>query len=168
MLDEHESVEAEFVRWPLDFDALEKGHVIDSAKLSQITKCERGTAAYALCTLQVKQEIEKKLAQRDYPVTCKVEKDSIRILTDVEASEYNEIQGEHAVRKAYRALRRQMNVDARNLTEEQQKEHSRRLLHQGMTVSAIRETRRTLRLTAHTNPVRQSLESSAPEATPTT
>lgn len=153
----YDDAESTLVRWPLDFDALSKGDVIESTRLADITKATPGTSTYSLRILQVKEQIERKLLQRDYPVTTKIEGASIRILTDVEASEYNEQQGEQAVRKAFRALRRQMNVDVRSLTAEQQAEHGRRLIHQGAIVNAIRETRRNMRLQATQNPVRQAL-----------
>lgn len=157
-VEDHEDVEAEFVRWPMDFDALSKGDVIDSEHLQRVTRCEAGTSAYQLKLLAVKNEIERRLAQRDYPVTCKIEKNAIRILSDLEASEYNEGQGELAVRKAYRSLRRLANVDPRNMTEQQQKEHSRRLIAMGATCAAIRETRRNLRIEHNKPAVRVALE----------
>lgn len=153
----NDDAESTLVRWPLDFDALSKGDIIDSGRLAEITKSQPGTSTYSLRLLQVKEQIERKLLQRDYPVTTKIEGQSLRILTDAEASEYNEQQAEQAVRKAYRSLRRQMNVDVRQLTAEQQTDHGRRLIHQGAIVNAIRETRRNLRIQASTNPVRQAL-----------
>lgn len=159
----NDDAESPLVRWPLDFDALSKGDVIDSGRLAEITKAAPGTSTYSLRLLQVKEQIERKLLQREYPVTTKIEGNCLRILTDAEASEYNEQQAEQAVRKAYRSLRRQMNVDVRSLTPEQQTEHGRRLIQQGAVVNAIRETRRTMRLQASTNPVRQALADNSTE-----
>ncbi len=92
--------------------------------------------------LRIRSYIEKRLAARGLVVTIKAEGDTLRILTDPEASEYNYRREANARASMGRSLVRQLGVDPRNLTQAQQREHERRVYIQSRTLQATRSSRR--------------------------
>ena len=132
--------------------------MISQEKLKEITKQEPGTDLYRLAVMSIKQQIERQLEERGYPVTIKHEKDALRILLDAEASDHNARQAELSIRRLRRSHQRSLCVDVRNLNEEEQTQHSRHLLWQGAMVGAIKKAGRELRLEKYTNPSRQALQ----------
>jgi predicted small secreted protein len=146
-------------KYPFDFDALQKGDLIDAIHIEKVLRLSRGTPAYQLKLMGLKDEVERELMQRGRPVTVKIEKQSLRILTDAEATEYNEARFNHQLRGAKRSFHRQMNVDVSQLTEDQKASHERRVLWQGGIMTAIVNEKKRLMAEPHVSPSRKALAS---------
>ena len=136
-------------RYPLDFDALNKGDVLTPESLARITSTEVGTPAYQFAILGLRCEIERELEAAGRPVTVKQDGDGLRILTDEEATDYNHAQLQAGLRKVARSHRRNLLVDRTQLSIEKQKAHDRRLIAEGAYVQSIAETRKRLPVLPH-------------------
>jgi hypothetical protein len=119
-------------RWPIDFESLEKGDVIGVEKLEKITGKVNGTQAYAFAILGLCQYIQNGMDNLNKPVTCKIDKGRIRILTDSEASDYLDHRDEQNRSEQKRIVRHSLNVDQGNLNDEQKSVHLQRIRKQSL------------------------------------
>ncbi len=105
--------------YPLDFDALTKGDVIDRGRLESIYNVRKQAApdAYHLCQLRLCSDIER--ARSD--LLCCISGDTVRVLTDAEGDEHTWKEHKRAVRKMERQVRRRRAIDLDKLTENQRK-----------------------------------------------
>ena len=76
-------------RFPLDYDALEKGCYIPPDEIQAQCEHPRDTKKYQLYVLTLIETIRKHLYANGKSYTVKQDRDGIRILTDEEATEYN-------------------------------------------------------------------------------
>lgn len=113
--------------WPLDFDGLKKGDVISIEVIERIANCKCDTTDYALKAMALAEKIMCVKKEHLEPVTAKVEKGTIRILLDHEATVYNDKTVRAGLRKIGRGCERMSEVDTRQLTGEQHNKHLRRL-----------------------------------------
>ena len=79
------------------------------------------------------------------PCTVAEVKGCLRVLTDKEATEYNEKRQQQCERITFRAHEKQMNVDVSNFTPDEVEKHDMRLIHSGLRVAALRSARSQFR-----------------------
>lgn len=136
-------------RWPVDWDSLKKGDFIDRERCEKIVDCPSDSPKYALKLLSFKETVEREMADRGKPVTVRVDHGSLKILTDSEASAYNEDRQRASLRAFSRGHRRNVAVDVAELNDEDKAKHERRLLVGGTILTAIQSARSKLSLIKH-------------------
>jgi hypothetical protein len=126
-------------QFPLDFDALTKGQILDIEYLERIfgVRYEQGQR-WAFLVMGLQAQVHEKT-----DLSCKIDHDAIRILTDAEASEHNfRLVGCH-VRGISRRTEKLLQVDRSQLDETASSEHDRRIrvaaAYAGAVVSVRRE-----------------------------
>lgn len=128
-------------KYPLDFDALQKGDYINSDYIQKITGHEPETKEYSFAVMQLINQIESRL-----DVVCKQSGNGIEILTDEKAVFYVRKQNIAANRKKRKQLRRlQTSVDASNLSFDGQKRFITELTVIGAEVAAVSQVRKQLK-----------------------
>ena len=127
--------------YPLETRDLKKGSVIPSAQLEEITGLKSSDRKYALAVLKIKEYIEKALAKNNLYVTLAIKKDDLCILTDSEASFYNNDQIRIRTNQAITAFERLIRVDASKLDIHEQQTHKRNVEVNGKYIQAIHSTR---------------------------
>lgn len=135
--------------YPLDYDALSKGDVIAPETIEAAVNCKRLHPQYALRLLSFKEHLERELMTRGQAITLKCEDQSIRLLTDEEASEYNAKATDAYFRRAAKAHVRNLSVDVGNLTTERRQQHERTLVVNSRMLQAMKRERRTMALESH-------------------
>jgi hypothetical protein len=133
-------------RHPIDYDLLNKGDVIPVNRVEEIVGVKRAAKEYAFRLLRLKGRIEHELAERGKVWTLSTDHGDLRILTDSEASTYNEVESAHARRKERRCFARQAAVDVSKLSEDERPAHERRVYVQGKYIQAAASVRQSLRL----------------------
>jgi hypothetical protein len=146
---------------PIDFDAIQKGDALSPSQLEEITGKKQGTSAYAFAVMQLSQRIANECASRGKIFTIAIVQQHLRVLTDEEASVYNDKQ----YRAKWRGMKRNhfnnMAVDASKLSDSQRSKHERNILVQAGLLAAGDKERRRLIVQAHqrTTPGLPSTES---------
>jgi len=93
---------------------------------------------YSFILMALKARLERDIYKETGRIpTIKSEDNGLRILTDSEAVDYNDKSFRCAIRKMYRAHRRQMNVDVGNLTNEQKAAHAKSVTNQATLMVAL-------------------------------
>lgn len=123
--------------YPIDFAALEKGHVITVSEVERITGTRRTDRKYELKVLSLRESIERGLAELGKFFTLRIDQGAIRVLTDDEASLYNHKSFNRSLRGISRAHFRQVNVDVNCLDDDGKKRHMRSLEITGKVCQAI-------------------------------
>jgi len=130
--------------YPLDFDSLKKGSIIPPGDVSEAIEMDVLDKNFALKALALAQQIEVELAARGEAVTVCVRQGAIHVLTDEEASIYNDASFERGIRRLLRAHRRMMSVDTKQLSEGRKQEHSDLSMAQARQILAIKKERKAL------------------------
>jgi hypothetical protein len=130
-------------KYPLDFDVLEKGSIVDAETCLRVTKA-KSDSEHQLGLLKLRQMIETKLEGRGMRVTIKIEGKALRILTDAEASEYNAERQAKSLKHFAVSHMRLCGVDTANLTPEQRVDHERRVTCGGMFLSGFADVRKRI------------------------
>ncbi len=137
-------------RYPIDFEALEKGDIIPLEKLEQITQAKKGTETFAFGALQLAASIMKAKDDMNEPVTVKYNKGTLVVLEDLEASYYNDNVVTRGIRKIARGFKRMLSVDTKEFDTDQKDLHYRKLETNGKYLQAIKLIRKgKLILPAH-------------------
>jgi len=136
-------------RWPIDFDAIQKGDTFTPARLEEIIGATRNANHYRFSVLSLRDRIMRELELRNRPATVAIIKGCLCVLTDEQASVYTQRQCCIKIRGHFRNLRRMRNVCIENLSAEQRKAHERSLCVEGMVAASIRKTKRALLLEPH-------------------
>lgn len=136
-------------RWPLDFDAINKGDTFTPDRLEVIVNFPKQTNAYRFAVLSLRERIMKELEDRNRPATVAIIKGCLCVLTDEQASVYTQRQCRIKIRGHFRNVKRMRAVCIENLSAEQRKSHERSLCIEGMVAAGIRKTRRTVKLESH-------------------
>lgn len=131
-------------KWPVDFEAIKKGDIITEAQC-RAALSPKDDKDFQLKLLSLKDEIERRHADLGTVLTIKVTRNSLHVLTDPEASEYNESRQQHALRHFVKSHRRLIGVEISNLSPEQAGEHDRRIAHSSNYMSAIKDARKSNR-----------------------
>lgn len=135
--------------FPLDFDALEKGHCINAERLQQLTGKQRGTDEYNLAVLALRERIVRECKDRNKNFTVAMVKGALRILTDEEAAVYNVRTFRAGFRRSHSSLRRLAKVDTAALSDQQKSEHERNVIVFGKMLQAARSARTAIAGTPH-------------------
>lgn len=131
-------------RYPIDFEALQKGSTITADELEGISGQLRGTDKYNLYVLGLIHKIRKFLAARNDYWTVKIDKACIKILADPEAAEYNPAEYERARTRMFTAHFLNTAVDADKLNEEESAKHQRRLCQHGFELANMKKSRKEI------------------------
>ena len=135
--------------WPVDYANLQKGDVITARKIEHITGFKQDSNAFRFAMMQLQSTIERTMEQRGTPVTIKSEKNSLRVLKDEEASEYNHKRTLQQVVGVMRTHKRAQLVDTGNLTKEDKKTHAQRLAVSGHFAQALTRAREEIPTLTH-------------------
>jgi hypothetical protein len=141
-------------RFPIDFDAVQKGDSWAPDVLEELTSTRRGTVSYQFACLELRARIMRECLDRGKPVTVAMVKGSLRVLTDEEAALYNVKTFKSGLRRSVRSVKRLARVNPANLNEAQRAEHERNLTLCSLMMTAARKARRErLQVTAHVRSV---------------
>jgi hypothetical protein len=136
------------VRYPVDYDAVHKGDVIDIKRVEEILGKRYGTVAYQAKIVGFICEFQNQLWDRGKPFTVINRRGTVAILTDTEASVYNRrwfLGRKRGLLKNHRQL---LHVDASQFDPDTAKGHDRAVVIQGRTLAAMLEAR-TIRPVAY-------------------
>jgi len=123
--------------YPIDVQALSKGDVIPVERIENITGETRGTPAFALATLGLRVRIENELRDIGTPMCLRgFQGESLKVLTDEEASAYKDLRAKSHLRGLARSVRDLQEVDRSRINKAGQDEHDRRLFVHGRTLQA--------------------------------
>lgn len=130
----------------LKLNELSKGSRIPARVIEQATRTNRNHRDYGLAVLAVRTAVENHFREAHRQVvTTAEERGDVRVLTDAEASEYQEDQFEAGIRRMQRANHKARGVDVSTLNHVEREEHDRRLVVQAAYLAGIRATRKVLR-----------------------
>lgn len=132
-------------KFPLDFDTIKKGDTITEPVCREIIGTAKTEEQYQIGLLGLKQQIERELMQRGIVATIKITRKTIEVLTDAQASEYNEARQNYALKSFVTSHRRMLGVDSSKLTGQQVVEHDRRLTNGATYLTALTEARKTIK-----------------------
>lgn len=136
-------------RYPLDIEKVTKGFVLTVDEVERINRTTRGSKEHGLGLLKLQGWMESELEGRGCCWVIKQESEGLRVLTDAEASTYQEKRRQEDVRSILRGHRKLLHVDANVLTDEERAEHNRRVLVGGYFVQALAHARKQVRSLAH-------------------
>jgi hypothetical protein len=133
------------IRTPIDFEAAQKGDIVPAERLERLTGVKRHEKEYALKVLPIKQQIERGLAEMNKHMTVIMRGDDLVLLTDEEASEYNERKSKEHLRGFCRSYVRLRHVDVAGLPDDARRaEHTRRLEVAGAYLVAFKDAQKKL------------------------
>jgi hypothetical protein len=141
--------EQQATEYPITTTHLRKGSIVSVEVLEEAFGVKRGTDAFQLAALRAADYITKRLAQRGEMVTVAQRKCNLVILTDTEASSYNEQRFDTEIGSAARALRRMAAVDRSQVDATRLAAHDRALEVRGRMLAAARRERRQASLAPH-------------------
>ncbi len=121
-------------RYPLDYEALKKGDVISQEQLEHITGEQAGTQEFQLKVLGLREKIEGAKEDMGEPVVLASHENTLRVLTDLEASERLNGHRRRAVRLLRRTVRRFGAVDVTEFSGDELYTHNRRVEIAGKTL----------------------------------
>ena len=138
-------------RYPVDFDTINKGTVIDPDTIEGIYGIKRTDAAYSLKAMRLAKKIEEELENRGLYVTACVADNAVCVLTDSEASEYNYASAMTRFRGMVRAHSKLSTVDTSEFEPKENATHTRKHVVLGAMISGAVQGRKQghAQLTAH-------------------
>ncbi len=127
---------------PLDVTKLVKGQILTLDELERHTGVLRSYPKWRLKLLRVQQEIARERAKRGLGLlTLRILPDqTLKVLDDAEAAQYNARSGKAGIRRFVRAVGRNIAVDTTQLTVDEARSHDRELRKQAMILGALRST----------------------------
>lgn len=134
---------------PWDIKEVVKGWQLSPEELSEKCGHRIGTKTYELAVMALTKRLARDLEADGRPCTVAIVKGCLRVLTDAEASAYNEKAQAQSVRRMVDAHKRQIVVNVGNLTQAELEKHDRRLIASGLRVAALREARAACRKKIH-------------------
>jgi len=126
--------QVEVTRIPLNIESLGKGDVITQETLIKVIGHPLGSTAYEFGLLGLREKIMDEKELLGDPVTVRVSKGNIEILTDELSSQYNNKRFRSHIGKMLVTHGRMMQVDEANLEDADQKRHRSRLRRNGLTI----------------------------------
>lgn len=120
-------------KYPIDFDSVEKGDLLTQEMLEKITAEKFGTDKFTFKVLALQGRI---IDETGY--TVKNHGDSLVVLTDEEASSYNDKMFKRFKRGMFHRHKLMQNVDVSQLSDTMRQEHERKVLSQSRYISALR------------------------------
>lgn len=125
-------------KFPIDFDAINKGDEISTEQIEAIYGVRRDSAKFAIKKMTLANKIEEQMDARGQVVTVRCCVRGIRILTDSEASEHNSHETKRAIKKMGRCLTRISGVDPTEFKDDEKRAHDHRIAVVGTTYIAAR------------------------------
>lgn len=129
-------------KYPVDYDTLEQGDVISVDQIEALTQQRFGTIAYSMEAMKLQQRMMDDLRGVGKPWTIKNEKGALVVLTDEQASEYNDQRCRAQIRGFGRSLGRLRDCDNTNMSDDHRRSHERRVESHGRTFAAIVASRK--------------------------
>jgi hypothetical protein len=129
-------------KYRIKVSACKQGQRISVDDLEKILRCLRTTAKFVDERLFFHQELEDHLWAMDRQWVVCIENHEVAILTDMEASKYEERQARLATAKLKRVHREMKAVKRNNLTAQRRREHDRELFYQGLELQSLKAARR--------------------------
>jgi len=121
-------------RSPLDIEGLKKGDVITADELLKIVGHPAGTEKYAFGLLGLREKIMADKAAMGDPVTVRVCKGNLEVLSDELSSQYNDKRFKVNMAKMLTSHGRLMQVDDSEFAASTKKLHDKRLNKNGRTI----------------------------------
>lgn len=144
--DDTEAELAEATEYPLDTEGLHKGSRIAAEVIEHAFGIVRGTDAYRLRLLRVRDYIARRLRDRGELVTIVSQGHGLVILTDEEALDYNARRFEIETRQRERCFVRLGQIDRANLSEARRGTLERNVVAIGHRIQVDRQARREVKL----------------------
>lgn len=133
--------------WPIDFGALSIGSRVGADEIEKFCGHLRTVPAYRIAgQLRLVEMVRK--SRPDLDPYVRTQGDDVIIMTDAEAAEHQDKQGQQALRRFISTHSRNMQVDATKLDESGQAKHERALYRHGRYATALGTVRKELRLEA--------------------
>lgn len=126
-------------RFPLDFDALQRGIYLPPETVEKAVLKSRTDPDYWAAVLRLREEIRKHFQGRGDFVTVVCEKDGLRILTHVEQADYAPGREQQAIRQIVVAQLEGRAVDVQQLGDEQRARHERWLHRNSFRLQQLRK-----------------------------
>lgn len=124
-------------RYPVDYDAIEAGHVISRSRLAVILGERPGSHTFRYKLTALQRQVEQELWDRGKQLTVAQDHGDLLILDGVAASRHNRRRSRQYARRFARSHRRLMAVDVGKLSEEERREHDRALVVQGAMLAGL-------------------------------
>jgi hypothetical protein len=127
-------------RWPFNIDLVEKGSVVMTAEqIDDYAQAPRESRKRQFAALRLQKLLDQALrdAGKHGWTTC-TRAESLVVLTDVDASLYNERAAQDAARSIMRASGRLLCVESDGFDAEQRAEHDRRVMRNSYLVGGLR------------------------------
>lgn len=134
-------------RWPFDIDMVQKGKTVMTAEqVDNYAKAPRESTKRRLAMLQLTRVLERGLKSRGIVGWTICEKaGALVVLSDSDATVYNEARTDEAKRSILAATFRQMHVDTTSLTQAEADQHERRLLRNSYLVQGMQDAQKQCR-----------------------
>jgi alkylated DNA nucleotide flippase Atl1 len=127
----------EVQKWPIDFDQVKQGDVFNPDQLADIVGVPRKSRRYPGRIMAFQKALEDELWERGKPWTFLIQKDSILVLSDAEASVRNHQRFKGHVRGLARDNLRMSAVDRGKLPANDLRKHDRALITQAAVIAGI-------------------------------
>jgi ethanolamine utilization protein EutA (predicted chaperonin) len=138
-------------RWPIDFDALQKGSFIPVEDLERAFRANRDTRVFNFKVMGLISDIRDFFKDRREQTVTVCQKDGgITVLTDEQAVSYNAAKFSEHFRKAGQAHKRTLGIDTEQLSDDGKRRHERGVILQAAMLSAAMNAKnQVLRLQPH-------------------
>lgn len=149
---------ADAERWPIDFDAIQKGDVIPVSQLETILGVSRfarsGThfvenAEYQKLLKDFQGKVKHELRKRDIKMTVACDHGTITFLEDEEAAHYNDRLFRSGEKRMRTAAQQAMGCDANQMTEETRTRWRRSLVVMGAKLAGMRSSYKQVQAVPH-------------------
>jgi len=134
MSDTEETQDGIASRVPFDYESIEKGDLFPASEIETITNKKRGTVQYQFALMGLQAAMSLGLEDLGKSYTVKIHQDGLQVLTDIEATEYNDRRFRSSFRGMLKAHFRQMGVDESQLDDPDVRAHQHRLFKQGKII----------------------------------
>jgi len=132
---------------PIDYESLTKGTVISIREIENITGISsEEIKKFELARLQLRNQIDRELRNIGIEFTVAQVKGNIKVLTDEEASDYNNRKRQAALGQLCNAHAKITSVDASCFDPELKKKHERRVFLSSKFLQAFQNVRKELHL----------------------
>jgi hypothetical protein len=138
------------IRFPIDYESLNKGDVIAADRLERIVELPRTDAGYSLKVQMVKERIEREMEAIGRPVVLAIDQGNLKVLTDSEAAIYVDQKFQEYRRRMFRQhVRGESAIDVSKLSPDERQQHERAAYVRSKEIQALARTRREVRLESH-------------------
>jgi len=137
---------SEAEKHPIDYETLCKGDILSVEQIEKITGISpKQENKFNLARLQLINQIDCELQRLGIQYTVAQVKGSIKILTDEEASEYNDKGRQSALVKLYKHHTKLSSVDTSEFDDKTKKNHERRIYLSSKFIQACNNVRKEIK-----------------------